>query len=89
MDTMSWIEWLKQLQPTQSERRTQMNTKIQGKRWVEMIAIRDDVLAVALGKASQEIDTKVYRMFGSLTKERAEGVVIGLNCAIREMISTD
>jgi len=26
-ETMGWIEWLKQLMPTQSERRTQMTTK--------------------------------------------------------------
>ena len=55
----------------------------------ELTSIRDAVIEVAeLGEAAQK-DTLVYRMFGSLTKERAQGLVIGLNVAIREVARTD
>jgi len=55
----------------------------------ELTAIRDCVLDVAEGTAPPQTDTLVYRMFGSLSKETAQGVVIGLNLAIREVARTD
>lgn len=54
----------------------------------ELTSIRDQVLRVAEGTATPEIDTLVYRMFGNLTRERAQGLVIGLNLAIREVART-
>ena len=61
-----------------------MRTKIE-----ELTAIRDEVISVAEGRAKPETDTLVYRMFGSLSKETAQGVVIGLNLAIREVARRD
>lgn len=55
----------------------------------ELITIRDYLIKVAEGTQSEEIDTLVYRMFGSLSKEKAQGVVIGLNVAIRELARPD
>ncbi len=51
----------------------------------ELTSIRDQVLQVAEGTARPETDNLVYRMFGSLIKEVAQGRVIGLNIAIREV----
>lgn len=51
----------------------------------ELTAIRDMVLEVEQYGLDAPNDTLVYRMFGSLTKERAQGLVIGLNVAIREL----
>jgi hypothetical protein len=44
----------------------------------EIRAIREMVAQVANGTATQETDTQVYRMFGSLGKKEAMGVVIGI-----------
>ena len=55
----------------------------------ELTAIRDMVLEVEEYGLDAPNDTLVYRMFGSLTKERAQGLVIGLNVAIREIARTD
>jgi hypothetical protein len=55
----------------------------------ELTAIRDEVITVAEGTATPEADTLVYRMFGSLSKEIAQGIVIGLNLAIREIARPD
>jgi hypothetical protein len=51
----------------------------------ELTTIRDYVIALAEGRATKEIDKTIYQMFGSLTKEQAQGLVIGLNLAIREI----
>lgn len=55
----------------------------------ELTAIRDMVLEVEEFGNSAPHDTLVYRMFGSLTKDRAQGLVIGLNVAIRELSRSD
>ena len=55
----------------------------------ELTAIRDMVLEVEEYGLDAPNDTLVYRMFGSLTKERAQGLVIGLNVAIRELSRSD
>ena len=55
----------------------------------ELTAIRDMVLEVEEYGLDAPNDTLVYRMFGSLTKERAQGLIIGLNVAIREIARTD
>lgn len=55
----------------------------------ELTSIRNEVLEVAEGRETPETDTLVYRMFGSLTKEMAQGVVIGINLAIREIARID
>ena len=55
----------------------------------ELTSIRDAVIEVAeFGEAAPK-DTLVYRMFGSLNKDQAQGLVIGLNVAIRELFRTD
>jgi len=51
----------------------------------ELTLIRDYLLPMSEGFKITEHDTLIYRMFGSLSKEQAQGVVIGLNLAIREM----
>ncbi len=48
-----------------------------GKR-AEATKIREMVAQVANGTATVETDTEVYRMFGSLGKKEAMGVVIGI-----------
>jgi len=55
----------------------------------ELTAIRDMVLEVEGYGLDAPNDTLVYRMFGSLTKARAQGLVIGLNVAIRELSRSD
>ena len=55
----------------------------------ELTSIRDQVLEVAEGIAPPETDTLVYRMFGGLSREMAQGLVIGLNVAIREIARID
>lgn len=47
--------------------------------------IREMVRRVAEGTATTEQDTLVYQMFGSLTKEEAEGIVIGLTFALSNL----
>lgn len=44
----------------------------------EATKIREMVAQVANGTATKETDTRVYRMFGSLSKSEAMGVVIGI-----------
>ena len=55
----------------------------------ELTAIRDMVLEVEEFGNSAPHDTLVYRMFGSLSKEQAQGLIIGLNIAIRELARID
>ncbi len=55
----------------------------------ELTAIRDMVFEVAEKGTGAASDTLVYRMFGSLSKEMAQGLVIGLNVAIREISRND
>lgn len=51
----------------------------------ELTAIRDMVLEVENYGTDAPHDTLVYRMFGSISKEQAQGLIIGLNIAIREL----
>jgi hypothetical protein len=53
----------------------------------EVKAIREMVAQVANGTATKETDTLVYRMFGSLGKKEAMGVVIGISFML-SMIET-
>lgn len=48
----------------------------------EYIAIRDMVARVASGVANEEDDAQVYRMFGGVSKEYAQGIVRGMNFAL-------
>ena len=61
-----------------------MRTKTQ-----ELTAIRNAVMEVAeLGLKAPRYPL-VYRTFGSLSKEQAQGLVVGLNVAIRLLYRKD
>jgi hypothetical protein len=49
--------------------------------------IRDMVQSVANGEqmVGSQVDLQVYRMFGSISRDQASGIVLGLNMWLKNM----